>query len=331
MPHPVRIIAFVLLLALLPPIASAHVPGIAEGRLTLVPDAEKSYAWYGLLEDRNEVDSYLITIDEGGEIRLALSTPDSETAPALALTGPGIDSADPLPGGIVLPEGQGSIVVPPDPAAMASYEPFTPMALFERADLSLQAPSSGQYQVLVYGDEGRYTLATGYLEEFSIAEWVLVPVQVLAVRTWQGQPLPLVLLPVIITVVAGVVWFRKRTEEIRLWPGAWLLVVAGFSYIGSGILIITEMVLAGMLTGPDSSMTITVFLAAFPLAIGGLMVRGAGRLTGPPSLRDRGVILLYGILGFAVWAGVILGPVLAIAAACMPETPVCMSHRKKRA
>ena len=331
MPRSVRFIALLLLFTLLAPIGSAHVPGIAGGQLTVVPDAAKSYAWYGILEDGDERDIYLLTVEEGGEIRLALSTPERETAPVLALTGPGIDSADPLPGGIVLPDGQGSIVIPADRQAVASYEPFTPMALYERASLSIRAPVTGEYPVLVSGDEGRYTLATGYLEEFSIAEWVLIPVQVLSVRIWQGQPLPLVLLPVIGSVAAGIIWFRKRTDGIRHWPGAWLLAVAGFSYIGSGILIIAEMLLAGMVTGPDGTMIITVFFAALPLVIGYLMVRNAGRLTGPPSLRDRGVILLYGIVGFVFWAGVIIGPVLAIAAACMPEMPLCRSHREKRA
>ena len=320
---PTRCIALMLALSLLSAIGSAHVPEIAREQVTAVPDAAKSYAWYGILEDRDETDLYLLTVEEGEEIRLHLSTPDRETAPALALTGPGLDRTDPLPGGIVLRDGQVSIVIPADRQAVASYEPFTPIALYERASLSLRAPVAGEYPVLVSGDEGRYTLATGYLEEFSIAEWVLVPVQVLSVRVWQGQPLPLVLLPVIGTVAAGIIWFRKRKDGIRLWPGAWLLAVAGFSYIGSGILIIAEMVLAAMVTGPDGAMIVTVFFAALPLVIGYLMVRNAGRLTGPPSPRDRGVILLYGIIGFVFWAGMIIGPVLAIAAGCMPQTPVC--------
>ncbi|NYT17676.1 MAG: hypothetical protein GKC06_06705 [Methanomicrobiales archaeon] len=326
----IRCIALMLALCLLSAIGSAHVPEIAGGQVTVVPDAAKSYAWYGILETGDEVDLYLLTVGEGGEIRLSLSTPDRGTAPTLALTGPGLDSTDPLPGGIVLPDGQGSIGMPADRQAVASYEPFTPMAIYERAELSIRAPVTGEYSVLVSGDEGRYTLATGYLEEFSIAEWVLVPVQVLAVRVWQGQPLLLVLLPVIGSVAAGILWFRKRTDGIRLWPGAWLLAVAGFSYIGSGILIITEMVIAGMVTGPESTMMITVIFAALPLVLGYLMVRNAGRLIGPPSLRDRGVILLYGILGFVFWAGVIIGPVLAIAAACMPECPVCRRNGEKR-
>ncbi len=307
--------------------ASAHVPEIAPGQITVVPDAAKSYAWYGTLEDSEETDFYLLTIEEGEEIRLHLSAPDQETAPTLVLTGPGIEDAGQLRDTTLLPGGEGMIVIPPDRQAPASYEPFTPMALYDRADLSLKAPSSGEYSAQVRGDAGRYILATGYLEEFSIAEWVLVPVQVLAVRVWQGQPLALVLLPILVPVAGGALWFRKRTAGVRLWPGAWLLVLAGFSYIGSAILIVAEMILAGMATGPEGSMVVTVFFAAIPLALGGLMVRTAGRLTGPPSPGGRGLVFLYGILGFVFWAGVIIGPVLAVAAACLPECPECRNER----
>ena len=308
---------------------SAHVPEIAPGQVTVVPDAAKSYAWYAILADPGETDLYLLTVEEGDEIRLQLSTPDPETAPTLVLTGPGIEDSGPLREPSPLPEGEGMIISPPDRDAPASYEPFTPMALYDRADLSLRAPASGEYSAMVRGDAGRYILATGYLEEFSISEWVLVPLQVLSVRIWQGQPLVLVLLPIIGAVAGGALWFRKRTAGIRLWPGAWLLVVAGFSYIGSAILIIAEMIIAGMATGPEGSMIVTIFLAAIPLALGGLMVRNAGMLTGAPSLGSRGLFLLYGILGFVFWAGVIIGPVLAVAAACMPECPLCRNIGEK--
>ncbi len=329
MPRSSFCIALLVTCCILSGIASAHVPEISGGQVTVVPDPAKSYAWYGILEERDETDLYLLTVEGGREIRLHLSTPDQETAPTLVLTGPGIENSGPVPEPLTLPEGEGVIVIPPDRQAVASYEPFTPMALYDRADLSLAAPAGGEYSVQVRGDAGRYILATGYLEEFSIAEWVLVPVQVLSVRVWQGQPLFLVLLPIIGSGAAGAIWFWKRTGGIRLWPGAWLLALAGFSYIGSGVLIIAEMILAGMVTGPEGFMILTAFFAAIPLVIGALMVRNAGHLTGPPSPGGRGLILLYGILGFVFWAGVIIGPVLAVAAACMPECPVCRGAEEK--
>jgi uncharacterized RDD family membrane protein YckC len=45
----VLIIALVTVALIIP--AGAHVPGIAAGQVTEVPDAAKSFAWYGTLED----------------------------------------------------------------------------------------------------------------------------------------------------------------------------------------------------------------------------------------------------------------------------------------
>jgi hypothetical protein len=65
MPLPVRCIALMLALCLLSVIGSAHVPEIPPGQVTVVPDAAKSYAWYGILEDSDEEDIYLLTVEEG--------------------------------------------------------------------------------------------------------------------------------------------------------------------------------------------------------------------------------------------------------------------------
>jgi hypothetical protein len=73
---------FIVLLGILLVLPSgAHAPGIATGDVTVVPDAEKSYAWYGFLEDKDDIDQYLITAEAGTEIRLSTSSPDQGNAP----------------------------------------------------------------------------------------------------------------------------------------------------------------------------------------------------------------------------------------------------------
>ena len=242
--------AFILLLCILLVLPSgAHAPGIATGDVTVVPDAEKSYAWYGFLDDADETDRYLITAEAGTEIRLSTSSPDPGTAPPFAVIGPGITTMDLLPPAISLPEGYGSIVIPVlDSSDPPSYEPFTPMAIYEGASYSFPAPGAGEYTVAVFGNEGRYILATGFLEEFSLTEWVGIPVSVLSIRIWQGQSLFANLLPLLGAVLIGAWWFRKRISHPS-WPGIWLLAIAGFAYIGSGILVVAQMFIAGLLTG----------------------------------------------------------------------------------
>ncbi len=141
------------------------------------------------LQMRTKQTSIVIMAEVGTEIRLSLSTPESGVTPSAALIGPGITGQAPLPGFIKVPEGQGSVLITAGNDPEISYEPFTPMAMYEISSFSTSAPAAGDYTVVVFGDEGRYILATGYLEEFSLTEWVSIPVSVLAVRIWQGQSL----------------------------------------------------------------------------------------------------------------------------------------------
>jgi len=315
----IRIPAVILLVALLLVIPSgAHAPRISTGDVVVVPDAEKSYAWYGLLGKPGETDRYLISAEAGTELRISTSSPDPGTAPPFALIGPGITTMDLPLADISIPEGYGSIVVPVlDIRQPPAYEPFTPMALYEGASISLPAPESGNYTVAVSGTEGRYLLATGFLEQFSPAEWVLIPVSILSVRAWQGQSLLANLLPILAAVLAGAWWFRRRTPAPP-WPWAWLPAIAGSAFIGSGILVLIQMVLAGRLTGPVPSMLLTVFFAAVPVILGLLLVRIAAASGPSPSYRERAVMLILGFFGLVFWAGLIAGPVLAMAASLMP-------------
>lgn len=310
--------ALIILTALLPVLpACAHVPEISRGDVIIVPDAEKSYAWYGSLEDADEADRYLITADAGTDIHLSLAAPDQGVRPSAALIGPGITAQDPLPGFIEVPEGQGSILIPAAAEPEVSYEPFTPMAIYDLSRFQTAAPAGGEYTIVVFGDDGRYILATGFLEEFSLTEWVFIPVSVLSIRIWQGQPLVLNLLPILCAVLIGAWWFRKHSAAPQ-WPGAWLLAIAGFAYAGSGVLVIAQMILAGLFTGPVLSMILTAFFAAIPLLLGFMIVRIALK-TGPsPSYLNRGKMAALGIIGLFFWAGLIAGPVLAIAASLIP-------------
>lgn len=297
--------------------AAAHVPMPGADGTVVVPDAGKSYAWYGVLDTPEDYDTYILTADAGTLLLISTSSTDPGSAPPVALIGPGIATRDPLlPGSVPVPDGSGSIMGSP-PEDTPSYEPFTPMAIYDGSSLSVTAPKPGDYQVVVFGGEGRYILATGYREEFTAAEWLLIPVSVLTVRIWQGQSLPLVLLPIIGAVLAGLSWFRHRSRGTT-WPGAWLILTGGFAFIGSGILVLAQMGVAGLATGPVPSMLLTLLFAGIPLLLGVLLVRVAVQAGPAPTLAGRGTAIILGILGFVFWAGLIVGPVLVIAGALLP-------------
>jgi hypothetical protein len=71
-------------------------------------------------------------------------------------------------------------------------------------------------------------------------------------------------------------------------------------------------------TGPSPAIIVTLVFAIIPMALGILALR-VGRTLSIRTMQDRGSLMLIGILGLILWAGLIIGPVLAIVAAVLPE------------
>ena len=65
-------------------------------------------------------------------------------------------------------------------------------------------------------------------------------------------------------------------------------------------------------------MLLTLIFAAIPIALGVLLVRVAVHAGPAPTLAGRGLLIVLAILGFIFWAGLIVGPVLVLAAAIVP-------------
>ena len=72
----------------------------------------------------------------------------------------------------------------------------------------------GTYYVAVTSpaDETRYSLAVGYLEEFTPAEWV-VPVNAISTYLWEGQSDIAVVAPFLAVIVLGLVLIARREHR----------------------------------------------------------------------------------------------------------------------
>ncbi|MGA9097651.1 MAG: hypothetical protein WB392_01820 [Methanotrichaceae archaeon] len=138
-------------------------------------------------------------------LELQLSVPNHSFTPTLVVMGPGIGTQDVPPDRIKAPEGSGVIVIPGIRPIDAWYEPFSPMSIYQVSKYSLPAGAPGSYYVAVYSQNqsGAYTLATGTLEEFSPSEWVMVPMDMIKVRLWQGQILPVIFGPMAAVIIVG--------------------------------------------------------------------------------------------------------------------------------
>jgi glucan phosphoethanolaminetransferase (alkaline phosphatase superfamily) len=206
---------------------------------------------------------------------------------------------------------------------MPEYEPFTPSALYEVASYSRRIEVSGTYYVAVYNatEGGRYSLAIGYLEEYTVPEWLMVPYDVIGIHLWQGQSLLLILSPLIFVLVVGagfLVWrWQRGSTAFTLFE--WLASVAGLLYIGTGAMIFLQIGIAFAETGPAFSAVLSVVFGLVPILLGVAALYRALWARDTRPIRDRIYIAIIGVLGLFFWAGLLVGPALALIASILPN------------
>jgi hypothetical protein len=74
-----------------------------------------------------------------------------------------------------------------------------------------------------------------------------------------------------------------------------------------------------MVTGFSSGVFVTIILTFIPILLGILALR-ITRSSSPLSRKDRFSLGIIGLLGLLFWAGLIIGPVIAIIAALVRNT-----------
>jgi hypothetical protein len=320
-------LAVLLLVILILPV-NAHVPVSAGQKSNIstafpVENPAKSYVMYGSLSNAGDVAYYEIPMHSGDHLVLSLlNNGYDKPVPDMIVMGPGIQSdpaGSPFTGEI--PPGEGSIVIKGHPPLRAEYEPFGPGVTYEVANYSRVIDTAGTYYVAVVSPgETHYRLAVGYLEEFTPAEWVLVPFSVIETRLSDGQSILEILAPFIGIVVIGFVLIGRRVQRQGRKPGIafWFASVGGLLCLGGAAITFVQMLNAVNITGYTPGVFITLVFIVIPAALGLSALRIA-RQTGPRTLRHRAYLLIIGIAGILFWAGFVIGPVFAIVAAIIPD------------
>ncbi len=97
---------------------------------------------------------------------------------------------------------------------------------------------------------------------------------------------------------------------------------AGLIYLGTGFMILMQMIIA--LSGSifNSLILLSIFFVVIPLLLGFASLRKITRIDGEISMRDRFVWLAIGLLGLFTWSGLFLGPILSILLALNPYKEV---------
>ena len=304
-------------------IVSAHAPlsvGPNEGitGATLISSPEKSFVLYTGLDEDGEAQYYRFPLKKGQVLYGSLQVPGPDSAVLdLVIIGPGIDPSGNVPPSIDVPAGSGAMLVQGKEPQKPSYEPFTPQPIYEAARFNVTVPENGDYYIAVTGPGGaKYSLAPGFREEFTAAEWLLIPWSVISIHLWEGQSPAVVFAPLVIVVTGGLVLavlYRKKQGLMRD-PVLWLILVAGLLYLGGAAMTGLQIVHTVLRTGYSPGVLLTLIFMAGPFILGIFAVRAGIRSPGPdPSLMSGVAMAVTGILGLLLWAGLLIGPLLALA------------------
>jgi hypothetical protein len=317
--------------------AMAHAPlgsGDNESieKATGISDPAKSWAIYAELHSDGDAQYYTFNITTGQKIHAMLfksmRSEESEFTPRLVIIGPNITEKGTISTyvNVTIPSGlHARVVESKEPTA--TYEPFSPGSFYALSEETIDSPVEGTYYVVVYEQSstptgGHYGLAIGDRETYTIDEWILIPFNLVTIYQWEGQSLALILTPMITTLVIGiilVIWLLRKHSNLAN-PVAWLGAIAGLTFIGTAATTLHQMLAAATHVAVGAEALITLIFAIVPSAIGLVTLRLSIKDTDKAGVKKR---IYYVILGFAalfMWAGLIIGPTLAIVASVMPTS-----------
>lgn len=292
---------------------------------TLVPNPSKSWVIYGELHEGAEAQYYYFNITKGARIFISLlkSTEPSEAefVPSFVLMGPNITSQGTAPSYVNVTSSYGSVVVNGVQPSQAIYEPFSPSSLYQVAEKDMIAPESGKYYIAVFEPTkgGHYSLAVGYVEEFTLNEWILIPFNLIAIYQWEGQSLLQILAPLAATLIIGLAfmtWRRKTRGDFNT-LFRWFAGLAGLLFIGTGLMTLLQMIVSVAGASLGFEVSVTLIFALIPILLGIAALRISLK-TQQVTFRTRVYIAIIGIAALFTWAGLIIGPILAIIGSLLP-------------
>jgi len=288
-----------------------------------VPNPTKSWTLYRELHQEGEAEYYKLHLNIGERLRvnLYIKRIEGNFYPNLIIMSEDLQLVDSLPSFIETPEGFGANLIEPSIPEKPEYEPFTPASYYYLVDVDETISKEGDYYLVVYEpnlEEGKYGIAVGYKEEFTLSEWLLIPFDVIRIQEWEGQSLIVILTPSLLSLVLGLAILAWKSLIKRNIFNA-LGIVAGLLYFGSGFMILMQMLIALYGSLFNLLVVLTLIFIALPFALGFVLLRKAIRLKGQMSKRDRFVFVVLGLVGMFTWSGLLVGPSLAIVAGILPN------------
>ncbi|MFH2111592.1 MAG: hypothetical protein ABIJ47_10085 [Candidatus Bathyarchaeota archaeon] len=306
---------------------AGHTPLDAEGEhgsletALEIHDPTKSWTLYQELHEAAEPHYYRAHLEPREQLVVRLFTPLSEGpgfTPQLVVMGPDIQIRGSFPVYIEVPKAY-AVTALISKRTTPEYEPFTPTSYHFLAEIRVESVAGGDYYFAVYEPDGggRYGLAIGYREEFTLEEWVTTPLELFRIRLWEGQS-PIVVFGPLVAAAAACVWLVSKRETI-IGVHMWLGLAAASAYVATGVNMVAQMLLALAASGFSSGSFLTAIFVASQAGLGVMVLQKTLKERRSRTVAQRAVMAAYGLIGLFVWAGVIVGPVLALAAAAASD------------
>ena len=186
--------------------------------------------------------------------------------------GPGFANDSPLPAFVQVRAGYGHVVVN-GTLKGRDYEPFTPASYYQIGNVDITVNRTGTYYLAVFEPDrgGDFGIAIGYVESFTAGDWLLMPFSLIGIHLWEGQPLLLVLAPLLLTIVTGAIALAWRGRRNGLWPFSprfWLGASVGLLLIGTGSMTGLQMGMALAVSENPAGGALTAIFVLLPIAWG---------------------------------------------------------------
>jgi hypothetical protein len=244
-----------------------------------------------------------------------------------------------------MPEGYGAKVLSYNLPENPVYEGFTPSAFYSLAKLDIKALEDGMYYAAVgtiqeansreeNGEineeslqereiprERNYGIVIGYRETFSLIEWISIPLSQIKIYRWEGQSLLLIFTPLVLTLAAGLLAIYIKRETVAGFSPAQISgILAGLFFLGTGVTYIFQMLISLSKSSYSSQVfiTLTLILANIVLGAAAMTLILKDKNYSVRSTRKRLYFSVLGIAGLLLWAGWLIGPLLAFEAAVLP-------------
>ncbi|MBD3405526.1 MAG: hypothetical protein GF411_05245 [Candidatus Lokiarchaeota archaeon] len=306
------------------PFVVGHVPiGSGPGEtLDTAADIDnpiKSWVTYQNLHEGAEAQYFRFEFNEGERIRLILGIPvhlgETGFSPGVVLMGPDVSNVSSVPSYVETSPDSGYLVLDGVVPENAYYEGFTPSTYYKVVDIDSTANATGTYYLAIHDPNygGEYMLAIGYVEAYNLDEWILVPVYSLQVYQWEGQNLLLALSPFLALIAIGIIFLYSRKNNLPVSDPVWsIAVLCGFMYLGSAASFAFQTAYVVSNAIPTWEFGVSIVFTLIPLLLGMFTLRLLLNPIWKTELKNQLHLLVFGALGYLVWAGLLIAPTVLI-------------------